>query len=74
MIRWRGRDLREKEQVANAWDSFVDLTPVSEIPAEQVRTNFDPLRAGQEIPLIGEDQDGYRPEKDDPDEFWHRFG
>lgn len=72
MIRWRGRDLREREQVANAWTSFVDLTPASEIPAERVRANFDPLRAGQEIPLIGEGDPHDRPEKDDPDEFWSR--
>lgn len=71
MIRWRGRDLRPKEQVANAWNSFVDLTPASEIPAQQIRDNFDPLRAGQEIPLIGELPDE-RIEKDAPDECWSR--
>lgn len=54
MLRWRGRDLECKEQVANALDSFVDLTPVSEAPAATVKAAWLPLQAGQAIPLIGE--------------------
>lgn len=54
MIRWRGRDLDCKEQVANADDSFVDLTPVSDTPAAVVAASWDALRAGQAVPLIGE--------------------
>lgn len=71
-MRWRGRDLRPKEQVANAWDSFVDLAPASEAPAAEVKAAWLPLQAGQEIPLIGEQVYGYQPEADDPDEFWSR--
>ncbi len=58
MIRWRGRDLRPKEQVANARDSFVDLTPASEAPAEQTRSNWSALLPGQTVPLIWEDTHG----------------
>lgn len=72
MRRWRGRDLRPKEQVANAWDSFVDLTPVGADPAAQVEANWLPLKAGQTIPLIGENRNGYQPQEGDPDEFWSR--
>lgn len=57
MIRWRGRDLDRREQVANAHDDFVDLTPVSEIPAERVKDAWAALRAGQGTPLIGEVRD-----------------
>lgn len=70
--RWRGRDGRPKEQVANAWDSYVDLTPVSQAPAEAVKEAWAPLLSGQEIPLIGERSDGWQPEAGDPDEFWSR--
>lgn len=52
--RWRGRDLECKEQVANATDSFVDLTPVSAAPAAAVKAAWLPLRAGQSVPLVGE--------------------
>ena len=52
--RWRGRDWRYKEQVANACDSFVDLTPVSEAPAAAVLAAWLPLQTGQTIPLINE--------------------
>ena len=72
MRRWRGRSSTEQEQVANAWDSFVDLTPVSEAAADAVKAAWLPLQAGQEIPLIGELTD--EPvRKDDPDEFWSRY-
>lgn len=50
--RWRGWD--DEEQVANACDSFVDLTPASEAPAEQVRERWAAVLPGQTIPLIGE--------------------
>lgn len=53
-LRWRGRDLEPKEQVANAIDSTVDLTPVSDAPANAVKAAWAPLLSGQEIPLIGE--------------------
>jgi hypothetical protein len=70
--RWRGRSSTEQEQVANAWTSFVDLTPASEAPAEAVRAAWLPLQAGQEIPLVGELR--YDPVKaDDPDEYWSRY-
>lgn len=71
-MRWRGRDLRPKEQVANAWDSFVDLTPVSDIAADEVKEAWAPLLSGQEIPLIGELDYGFQPEVNAPDEFWSR--
>jgi hypothetical protein len=54
MRRWRGRDLDPKDQVANALDSTVDLTPVSEAPANAVKAAWQALLSGQEIPLIGE--------------------
>lgn len=63
-MRWRGRS-RRKEQVANACDSAIDLSPTSDLPAQQVRSEWDALRAGQAIPLIGEDRRyGYREEDD----------
>jgi hypothetical protein len=54
-LRWRGCDLTPKDQVANALDSMVDLTPASDAPAETVKTAWAPLLSGQRIPLIGED-------------------
>lgn len=62
MLRWRGR-LERKEQVANACDSYIDLTPASEAPAEAVKAAWLPLQTGQPIPLIGEDR-GYREDED----------
>lgn len=65
-LRWRGRDAKPKEQVANACDSFVDLTPASPAPAEQVLNDWSALLSGQEIPLTREDgRYGYR-EEDEP--------
>lgn len=61
-LRWRGRDYGRREQVANACDSFVDLTPASQVPAETVKTNWAALLPGQEIPLIGEIRYGDREE------------
>lgn len=54
MLRWRGRDTAYKEQVANACDSFVDLTPTSAAPAAAVVNNWSALLSGQPIPLIWE--------------------
>lgn len=54
MRRWRGRDGLRHEQVANACDDYVDLTPASNTPAVQVKARWDALRANQAIPLIGE--------------------
>ena len=62
--RWRGRDLEPKDQVANALDSTVDLTPASEAPALAVKAAWAPLLSGQEIPLIGESHDGYITEEE----------
>lgn len=63
-IRWRGREGR-KEQVANACDSFPDLSPASETPAALVKAAWLPLQRGQEVPLIGEDRYGYREDEED---------
>lgn len=68
-LRWRGRDLTPKDQVANAKDSFVDLTPVSEAPAEAVAAAWAPLLSGQEVPLIGED-DGYGIDEEERREYY----
>lgn len=54
MNRWQGRDGTYREQVANACDSFVDLTPVSEAPAVLTRSDWSALLPGQTIPLIWE--------------------
>lgn len=60
MIRWRGRG-KPQEQVANATDSFVDLTPAGQVSAERTRNNWAALLPGQEVPLIWEDcRDGHR--------------
>lgn len=42
------------DQVANANDSFVDLTPVSQVPAQQVRARWAAVLGGQSVPLIWE--------------------
>ena len=68
-LRWRGRDLTPKDQVANAKDSFVDLTPVSDAPAEAVEAAWAPLLSGQEVPLIGED-DGYGIDEEERREYY----
>ena len=64
MIRWRGRDGRYREQVANACDDSVDLTPASESPAVATTANWSALLPGQDIPLIGERRYGYHQEDD----------
>jgi hypothetical protein len=52
--RWRGRSTEYREQVANACDSFVDLTPASEAPAVAVAAAWAALLPGQDVPLIYE--------------------
>ncbi len=71
-IRWRGRELdpcRREPQVGNANQDFPDLTPASEAPAEQTRTNWNAVLLGQEIPMIGEDR-GTRQDQDS-DGCWY---
>lgn len=58
MLRWRGRDTAYKEQVANACDDYVDLTPASQAPAAEVQDAWSALLPGQEVPLIWERTDG----------------
>ena len=69
-LRWRGRDLAPKDQVANALDSTVDLTPVSDAPAEAVQAAWAPLLSGQEIPLIGEIRYGDEADEDERRELY----
>lgn len=53
---WRGRDLTcPVDQVANAPDATVNLTPVSQGPAQSVLTGWETLQKGQTVPLIGEE-------------------
>ncbi len=53
--RWAGpQPSGDGEMVANARDSFVALTPVSEAPAAAVVAAWSALLPGQTIPLIGE--------------------
>ncbi|CAN5808542.1 hypothetical protein BH24ACT15_BH24ACT15_37570 [soil metagenome] len=42
------------EQIANANDDFVDLTPVSQAPAVQVRSRWLAVLPNQPIPLMWE--------------------
>ena len=51
---WRGRGADCVDQVANAKDSTVDLTPVSDAPAEATRAGWAALLTGQAVPVIGE--------------------
>jgi hypothetical protein len=64
-MRWRGRDLAYKEQVANACDDFVDLTPATQEPAIETRENWSALIPGQAVPMIGEQVYGYDCQEDD---------
>jgi hypothetical protein len=57
-MRWRGRDGKYHEQVANACDDFADLTPASQAPAETVLGNWSALLPGQDVPLIWERTNG----------------
>ena len=63
MLRWRGRVPTRELQVANACDSFLDLTPASQAQAVQTRSNWSVLLSGQTIPLIWERD--YGREQDD---------
>ena len=54
VIRWRGRELTCEEQVANACDSFVDLSPASEAPALAVTAAWAALLPNTDTPLIWE--------------------
>lgn len=51
------------EQVANAPDDSVDLTPASEAPLASLRAKFAPLVSGQAVPLLWE-----RVPPEDPDD------
>jgi hypothetical protein len=63
MSRRDGRPVHE-EQVANAKDSFVDLSPVDPGQREvHAVAPYQALLPGQEIPLIGERVDGYDEEE-----------
>lgn len=62
--RWRGWVDPCEEQIANAPDDLFDLSPVSEAPAEQTRSNWAALLPDQTVPLIWEDsRHGYREEE-----------
>ncbi len=58
VLRWRGRVPTTEQQVVNARDSFVDLTPASPTPALVTHTNWSALLPGQTVPLIWEDRHG----------------
>ena len=59
LYRWSGpQSSGDCEQVANANDSFMDLTPASGAPAEQTRSNWSALLPDQDIPLIWERNHG----------------
>lgn len=61
---WRGRDpLTCLDQVANAPDSSVDLTPASDARADATKAGWLPLKGGQDVPLIWE---RYQPEEIEP--------
>lgn len=51
------RRMHPPDQVGNAFDTpaaLASVTPPSEVPAQQVHSDWDPLREGQDVPLIGE--------------------
>jgi hypothetical protein len=53
--RWRGRAC-DQPQIANANQDFLDLAPVSDVPAEQTRSNWAALLPDtNDVPLIWED-------------------
>lgn len=52
--RWREPDRLCLDQVANAIDAKVDLTPVSDAPAQAVRDAWAALLPGQPVPLLWE--------------------
>lgn len=53
---WRGRDWSATpcEQVANAPDTSLNLTPVSQARADATRAGWAPLQYGQTVPRLGE--------------------
>jgi hypothetical protein len=61
--RLRGRKLTAcpPDQVGNAKDSLVNLTPTSQARAEATRAGWAPWLSGQAVPLIWE-----RQEEEDP--------
>lgn len=63
MIRWRGRDETVPEQVANAYDWIVDLSPASPIPAAMTAANWSALLPGQTVPLFNEEMYAYGDEE-----------
>lgn len=72
MIRWRGRG-EPQEQIANARDDFVDLSPASEAPAVQTSANWSALLPGQTVPLIWEDtRHGYQGREQGRERGWRR--
>lgn len=52
--RWREKDLTCLDQVANAKDSTVNLTPASATRADAVKAAWAPWLSGQTVPLIWE--------------------
>lgn len=68
-MHWRGRG-EPQEQVANACDWFVNLTPVSQAAAVATRTKWSALLPGQTVPLIWEDnRHGNRFDEEDDGQF-----
>lgn len=63
--RWRGRGLDPLDQVGNAREDFLDLTPASRAPADAVKTGWAPWLPGQSAPLVWE-----RAEPDGLDKRW----
>lgn len=55
----RPRRNPDAEQVANACDSFVNLAPVSDLPAQLIRDAWAATLPRQSIPKIGE-RHGYQ--------------
>lgn len=59
MIYWRGRRWdSDEEQVANAHDDFLDLTPATQAPAAATQAAWAAVLPGQETPLIWEERHG----------------
>lgn len=52
--RWCHRPCDPPEQVFNADQPTVALSPASEAPAEAIRAGWAALLPGQDVPLIGE--------------------
>ena len=54
IVEGRRSSLCPPDQVANAKDSTVNLTPVSDVPADAVKAAWGPWVPGQAVPLIWE--------------------